>query len=359
MYKRAIIIALTTITACQAVPEGRDKDARDSEYGNETQEIIENLRDAGFPNEEIGVLEDGTVYVGLDAVVTLEASRELVGTTSHGDVQDRQYSTNNIVSPSIGTICIDGSEFDDTGLGVLSPALDGAIENYNAQNLSFRMVRTTGANTGCDAEIAANLINGGGGIAGLPSGGVPYGEINIGINARNYPLAVTRHLIMHELGHTVGFRHSDWYNRRISCGNQPGPSNEGVTIFGANQIPGTPAEAVFNGSVMNACFNGGSTGLWTDTDVIALQALFGTDGGDDAGGDDAGGDDAGGDDAGGDDAGGDDAGGDDSGGGGSCQDRCGEYDQLESCQCDDQCVAENDCWSVTATSRWSTTYSIR
>jgi hypothetical protein len=79
---------------------------------------------------------------------------------------------------------------------------------------------------------------------------------------------------MHELGHCIGFRHSDYYNRSISCGG--GPTNEGAADVGAVHLPGTPATAVMNGSVMNSCFNLGSTPQWTASDVIALDCLYDT-----------------------------------------------------------------------------------
>ena len=56
----------------------------DSEDGDqlrmtEAEQIVENLRIAGFPEDDIGVTADGVVYVGQDAVVTMQASREMAG----------------------------------------------------------------------------------------------------------------------------------------------------------------------------------------------------------------------------------------------------------------------------------------
>ena len=79
-------------------------------------------------------------------------------------------------------------------------------------------------------------------------------------------------MIEHEIGHTIGFRHSDFYNRSISCGGSA--LNEGDGGVGALLVPGTPSSAVYNGSVMNSCFNPGSTGIFTATDVRALHTLY-------------------------------------------------------------------------------------
>jgi hypothetical protein len=81
-------------------------------------------------------------------------------------------------------------------------------------------------------------------------------------------------VITHELGHCIGFRHTDYYNRAISCG---AGGNEGQAGVGAHHIPNTPTTAVFNGSIMNSCFNGGSTGVWDVEDIDALHQLYGRD----------------------------------------------------------------------------------
>ena len=240
-------------------------------------EIVDNLLAAGFPHEEIGVLDDGTVYVGGDAVVTLEASREMAAAqgakTKPGSEADRskQYSTNNLIASSVEKICVNGAAFT----GTISTALDAAIARYNALPLHFQLERiSSGSGPGCDAVITGNVVSGTGGLAGFPSGGMPYNTFDIGSGIpTTYGLAPTTHVVMHELGHCIGFRHSDYYDRSISCNRN---EYELPGTEGANLIPGTPAAATWNGSVMNACYNAGSTGLWTDSDVVALKTLYAT-----------------------------------------------------------------------------------
>jgi len=277
----ALTLAALAFVACDvedAEPGDEEPAAAEEQALDEaTQEIVENLKLAGHPEEEIEVRDDGRVWVGGDAEVSLGASREMIGLSSRekrgeGDEDSfRHYRTNNLVASTIGLICVDGSRFT----GTLSTALDAAIANYNNLDLSFNLVRTAGYDPGCDAEITAYTYAGLGGGAGFPAGGVPYNQFSIGTDTASWGLAVTTHVITHELGHCLGFRHTDYYNRDISCGY--GFDNEGDAGIGAVHIPGTPTTAVWNGSVMNACFNGGSTGVWTAADVTALVELYGAD----------------------------------------------------------------------------------
>jgi hypothetical protein len=256
MFKRVAVLVVSCgafLLGCGVDPEA------------ENQEIISNLIQAGYPADEITVV-DGAVWVGGDAVVNLQASREMLQT---GKSTDEQYRTSNLVSSSVTKICINPtSQFNNNT--TLSQALDGAISNYNAKNLSFILAR--GPTTGCSANITAKTAGGAGGSSGFPSGGLPYGTINIGTGTANYGVSTTRHVVMHEIGHTIGFRHSDYYNRSISCGGSP--TNEGDAGIGAILIPGTPSTATVGGSVMNSCFRASESGNWTSSDSTALTALY-------------------------------------------------------------------------------------
>jgi hypothetical protein len=239
---------------------------RDSE--DETQEIIANLVKAGFPVDDIMVV-DGVVYVGRDAAVSLQSSREMLEVDSSAG--EEQYRTSNLVSRSLATICVNGAAFTSFS-SKFSDAIDRAINNYNAVGLTFHMQRTSGSTSGCNAVITGKISTGVGGSSGFPSGGVPYNTINIGSGLNSYDVNTVEHVMTHELGHTVGFRHSDYFNRSISCGTG---GNEGAGTVGAILIPGTPSGATVGGSIMNSCFRSLETGEFTSTDLTALRALYG------------------------------------------------------------------------------------
>jgi dual-action HEIGH metallo-peptidase len=259
MFSRAMVLAVS----CGALAFGCSTEPTDST--GETQEIISNLGQAGFPASEISVV-DGVVYVGNDAAVNLQASREMLEVD--GSTGKEQYRTSNLVSSGVANICINGAAFT----GVFSTALNNAISNYNGQGLSFHMTRTSGSTSGCNAVITGRISGPVGGSSGFPSGGLPFNTINIGGGLSTFAVGTVTHVITHELGHTIGFRHSDFFNRAISCGGAA--SNEGTAGVGATLIPGTPSGATVGGSIMNACFRTSETGRFTSSDVTALQFLY-------------------------------------------------------------------------------------
>lgn len=257
MLKRAAVMAVSCgalLSGCNVDPEA------------ENQEIIANLIEAGFPADDIQVHE-GAVFVGGDAHVTLEASREML---QPGKESAEQYRTTNLVNTTtVRKICINPTSTFNS-YSRLSQGLDLAIANYNALGLLFTMAR--GPTTGCNANITASTTSGAGGSAGFPSNGLPYNIFYIGTGLNTYTLDVNEHVITHELGHAIGLRHSDYYNRAISCGGTA--TNEGSAGVGAIHIPGTPTTATVGGSIMNACFRTTETGEFTSSDITALQTVY-------------------------------------------------------------------------------------
>lgn len=264
MFTRAIVSAM----GCAALISGCVSDNSE----DATQETIANLVQAGFVASDIQVV-DGKVIVDNDAEVSLQASREML----ESDSSDEQFRTNNLIggAPNSAVICVNGAAFANDG--TLNEGLNLAIENYNQLFLSnisrlFLFRVNGGPIPGCTHFINGVIVPGlVGGSAGFPSGGAPFGTINIGDGIIGFGIDVAEHVITHELGHCIGFRHSDFFNRSISCGVG---GNEGDAGVGANHIPGTPTNAVVGQSIMNACFRAVENGEFTGSDITAIDVLY-------------------------------------------------------------------------------------
>ncbi|NVJ21598.1 protease B [Myxococcus sp. AM011] len=260
MFKQAAVLAVTGV-AWLVGCGGMDPRM-------ENEEIISNLIEAGYPARDIRVIDEA-VFVGGDTRVTLQASREMLQAPP-GSAE--QYSSTNVVGPGVTKICINPTAGYNS-YSNLSQGLDLAIANYNELGLRFTFVR--GSTIGCSATIVAAISIKENNWADFPSFGLPGGSINMLPALDTYNLDINEHIITHELGHTLGLRHTDYYNTSISCLRPyPDPESDPENV-GAIHIPGTPTTAVYDGSVMNACSNLGSTGEFTSTDATALRALYG------------------------------------------------------------------------------------
>lgn len=224
----------------------------------------EQFKTLGFDVSDIK--KDGANYVlEGDIVITPETFKAMQNDPilklgANGE----QYRTNNLVSQP-RTIRIRSASGVSTKI---STGIDQAISRYNALGLTLTFTRV--ASTAA-ADITVRQATGSaGGVAGFPSGGNPYNSVTVYSSTNNYAQAVVTHVVTHEIGHCLGLRHSDYFNRSLSCGSG---GNEGASTVGAVHIPGTPT-GFDSGSVMNSCFSTSSTGVFSSYDRIALQYIY-------------------------------------------------------------------------------------
>ena len=242
--------------------------------------IIEQVRqleiDSGVITKGDFHLPDGTIevriFIGDDIVVTADELKYMSSVMNQ--VDSRQYRTFNLVTGSNRTIDILGYTGNDQfGLSNRArTALGWAVNNYNrlsGVSLNFRLTFGTNFNA-ADMVIYDNSANnsGSGGVAGFPtSAGRPHKFIQI-YNLDGFSTNVNEHVITHEIGHSVGFRHSDWFDR-FSCGG----GGESAGSSGAVHISGTPTGRD-NTSIMNACFSNSEDGEFNGNDITALRNIY-------------------------------------------------------------------------------------
>ena len=243
-----------------------------------TQEEKALVASAGFNSNWVEKSGSGYLIEG-DILLTKAQLLEMAGVSpTHNLIigNEEHYRTTNLVSTSgARTITVRlGSGFP----AYYSTGLDQVIARYNGYNLTIKFQRVS---TGGEIVIsAANLgrVPGGGCVlgqaSGFPSGGNPSPGFTLSNNkcATSYINTADKadEVMAHEMGHCIGFRHTDYMNR-ISCGQN---SNEGDGGIGAIHIDGTITTVTSGNynSWMMACTNGSPS--FSSEDVLALQTVY-------------------------------------------------------------------------------------
>lgn len=270
----AVVILAGAITSCQktAAPE------TDPSVISQDERAL--VKAAGFDSNWFEKTADGSYLIEGDILLTKAQLNELAGTKPAYNfiiAGEEHYHTYNMVKTggTVRTITVSlGSGFPS----YYSTGLDQALARYNSLNLSIHFQRVSSG--GEIAITGANLGRsfGGGCILGQSAG---FPDAN-GNPAPGFKLSTTKcatsyintankadEVMAHEIGHCIGFRHTDYVNR-ASCGSGSG---EAADPEGAVWISGTPQTVAGSyNSWMMACTNGDPA--FNSDDNFALQTVY-------------------------------------------------------------------------------------
>lgn len=232
-----------------------------------TDSEVKMIKAAGFDPEGAYKLE-GKFLVEGDILLSSDELREISTNTDPGInvANDEHYRTTNLVTALPRTIKVRYTG----GYTSISTALTNAIARYNAKNLRVKFLRvTTGQHINITTVSNVSYIA----SAGFPSGGNPYNSVKFNTAYTGWNANTLTTVIAHELGHCIGFRHTDYAHREYSCGGSH--VSEGAGSIGAVFIPGTPnLNTKDAGSWMNACISNGVNRPFCGHDVIALNYVY-------------------------------------------------------------------------------------
>ncbi len=268
MKKLINTLALFVMMSAVIVSCKNEDDAATHRDNLVSPEVLQQIKQLGFSTERI--TKEDRVYI-VEGDIRLheeDLHRALHAHTLRvGEVE--QYRTTNLVTGLPRTIRVAITTSLPSSYGT---ALNTAISRYNNENLRIRFQRVSSY----PVDILVTKAPSGASYlasAGFPSGGNPYNQILVnsdflGSNPVSNYLAT---ILAHEIGHCIGFRHTDYMDRSYSCGGSF--FNEGSGGVGAIHIPGTPTGPDPN-SRMLACIGAGQNRPFNANDKIALDYLY-------------------------------------------------------------------------------------
>ncbi|MFA6086840.1 M57 family metalloprotease [Mucilaginibacter sp.] len=266
----AAVLLASVLFAC--TKNNQTADVKPEVKNEVSAQVLKNIADLGFSTADVRKVADGYLVEG-DIVLTDENLTDASTSPNLRIAETEQYRTTNLVKSLPRTVTVSVSNLPT----VYATATANAVARYNALNLTlkFQIVSARG-----DIQVVGfNQGPSGGyitlGSSGFPTkSGNPYKQIQMNTNEAAYGtnpnVGYLTSVLQHEMGHCIGFRHTDYFNRAFSCGGAA--TNEGASNIGAILIPGTPSTAD-SGSFMLACSNG-TDRTFNTNDQVALNYLY-------------------------------------------------------------------------------------
>nr|WP_315423024.1 M57 family metalloprotease [uncultured Pedobacter sp.] len=244
------------------------------------------IKEMGFQTD--GIKESGDYYVVEGDILISKKSLSTVkniekATNAGGKIA--QANTNNLIQGNLTNIIITTEDYDTrwfyaireavTAWNEISNCRINLIHSYN----QFYPPYTTSITPTITVK-KINLGTGGFGQGQFPTTAGTAGAVlyvnpytnNVNSNGQDNGIPRSRaqdvYMLVHEIGHCLGFRHTDWK-----------AEGTGGSAVGANPIPGTPNNGD-PGNDLNSVMNSGRLGTsntwssFSSYDVIAAQYLY-------------------------------------------------------------------------------------
>lgn len=278
---KTVKLALLTLSIAGAILPACKKDvtpeqAQVNNTNTISTDVLSKIKTLGFSTA--GVIKTAEGYIVENDI--LLTPQDLNGVTQEGTsmvvAKEEQYRTTQLVTGLPRTITVGLSGNFPTNF---STALDQVVKSYQDLGLRLKFARAssgtptitiTAMNEGPNPDGTITL----GISAGFPtSSGNPASGFKLNVNSQALGSSSAARIaatMRHEIGHAIGFRHTDYFSRS-SCpiANR---GNEGTAGIGAVQIPGTPS-GVDATSWMTACLST-STYTFNANDIKALNYLY-------------------------------------------------------------------------------------
>jgi hypothetical protein len=247
----AAVLAVAALAACDSPIESPERQPED------LAAMVEAL---GFRGDMVQDFGDYVLVEG-DIRITKDELRRAAPRGADPLGPRFQYRTTNLVgTPKINNITVDLSGLNSQT--AWKSAAQTALAHWNGITNSYvKLTEGTPADiTVATACTSSNVAA----YASFPSAGNPGSTIYVntcfGYSTSN---AQKVHNMVHELGHTLGFRHSNYTQQGETAG-----------LEGAVHIGGTPTSGNAGGSVMNGGTALNSWGGFASSDLTAVRSLY-------------------------------------------------------------------------------------
>ncbi|MGB3182118.1 MAG: M57 family metalloprotease [Cyclobacteriaceae bacterium] len=226
--------------------------------------VVAKLLEFGFKAEDIVEIE-GYFLVEGDMLFSKEIEEWPFKSDTRKGAENEQYRTYNLVSAENQVIRVNPYSVKTTDQDNWYDATLQAMQDWtNISNCRIQFQQDGGyedINIRFDnGSLPNNVIA----AAGFPSAGKPYVEVLINpdfYSNLNVSESSKRYNMAHELGHCIGFRHSNYASRGETAGT-----------VGAIQVPGTPTSD--GSSVMNGGTALNSWAGFSSYDQIGVRNLY-------------------------------------------------------------------------------------